>query len=55
MKRLLTDRNYKMAGKIEQYLTTDNTYFVVVGAGHLVGDEGIVRLLQTKGYKTRQL
>ena len=55
MKRLLTDRNKKMAEKIAAFLTTENTYFVVVGAGHLVGDDGIVRLLEKKGYKIRQL
>ena len=36
--KLLFERNAKMAQKIQQYLKTDNIYFVVVGAGHLVGD-----------------
>jgi uncharacterized protein YbaP (TraB family) len=48
-------RNLKMAKQVEQYLNTPYTYFVVVGAGHLVGDRGIVKLLQAKGYKIDQL
>ena len=44
-----------MAKQMEQYLNTPYTYFVVVGAGHLVGDHGIVKLFQAKGYKIDQL
>ncbi len=52
---LITKRNYKMATKIEEFLQTDKVYFVVVGAGHVVGEEGIVALLQKAGYVIRQL
>jgi uncharacterized protein YbaP (TraB family) len=48
--RLFADRNRKMAAAIEGYLRTSGEYFVVVGAGHLVGAEGILNLLQRKGY-----
>jgi uncharacterized protein YbaP (TraB family) len=48
-------RNITMAEKIEGYLENDETYFVVVGAGHLVGDNGLVNLLGKKGYSIRQL
>jgi len=44
-KRMLDDRNVAMAAKIEGFLKTDKTYFVVVGAAHLVGDTGLIRLL----------
>jgi len=44
--KLYTQRNIKMANKIETYLNTDKTYFVVVGAAHLIGDEGIIELLR---------
>ncbi|MGH7820988.1 MAG: TraB/GumN family protein, partial [Candidatus Binatia bacterium] len=47
-RRLLDDRNVEMAEKIERYLKTDDTYFVVVGAGHLVGEKGLLRLLSRK-------
>ena len=47
-KSLFTDRNKKMAAKIEGYLKTKSTYFVVVGSGHLVGKEGLVEMLRAK-------
>jgi hypothetical protein len=55
-KRLVTKRNYSMAEKIEGYLTTGKKYFVITGAGHLVGDEGIINLLRVKGkYRIKQM
>jgi uncharacterized protein len=50
-KRLVDDRNGSMAERIEGYLKGKDQCFVVVGAAHLVGDKGIVRLLQHKNYK----
>lgn len=52
---MFTQRNQKMLKKILGYLESPNTYFVVVGAGHLVGDNGIVTLLKNKGYSVKQL
>jgi uncharacterized protein len=43
--KLFDDRNKKMAAKIEDMLKTGKTYFVVVGAGHLVGKNGLLQLL----------
>ena len=43
--KLFDDRNQKMAAKIEDMLKTGKTYFVVVGAGHLVGKTGLLQLL----------
>jgi hypothetical protein len=43
--RFFDDRNKKMAAKIEELLKTDKTYFVVVGAGHFVGKNGLLQLL----------
>ncbi len=51
---LITQRNHKMTKKIEGYLKTDRDYFVVVGAGHVVGQEGIVDLLEKRGYQLSQ-
>lgn len=52
---IYTERNYSMADKIEEFLEDDEVYFVVVGAAHLVGDEGIVSILEDRGYQTEQL
>ena len=48
--KMFTERNIKMTDRITGFLGTDSTYFVVVGAGHLVGDDGIVALLKGKGF-----
>jgi uncharacterized protein YbaP (TraB family) len=53
--KLIYERNRKMASKIEDFLRTSETYFVIVGAGHLVGDRGIVGILKGKGYLVEQL
>lgn len=53
--KLFDRRNGEMASKIEKYLKTKETHFVVVGAGHLVGDKGIVEILKEKGYSIEQL
>lgn len=51
---LITKRNYKMTRKIESFLKSDRDYFVVVGAGHVIGKDGIVDLLEKRGYKVVQ-
>jgi uncharacterized protein YbaP (TraB family) len=53
-KKIYTDRNLKMAKKISQFLQHNEIYFVVVGAGHLIGDQGIINLLKNRGYKVTQ-
>jgi uncharacterized protein YbaP (TraB family) len=44
-----------MASRIEEFLRTKETYFIVVGAGHLVGNKGIIEILRGKGYQVEQL
>jgi len=53
--KIFYERNKNMAVKIENYLNTKDTHFVVVGSGHLVGKEGIIQLLSKKGYSIQQL
>jgi uncharacterized protein YbaP (TraB family) len=50
MDALLTKRNVGMADKIGAALESGKTTFVVVGAAHLIGPEGVVKLLEKKGY-----
>jgi uncharacterized protein YbaP (TraB family) len=52
---MFNQRNYNMQAKIEEYLADEYTYFIVVGAGHLVGEEGLLNLLDEAGYKIEQL
>lgn len=53
--KLIYDRNRHMVSKIEDYLRTGEIHFVIVGAGHLVGDKGIIEILKSKGYKAEQM
>jgi uncharacterized protein len=53
--KMIDERNFKMAEKIEEFLDSNETYFIVVGAGHLVGENGLLNLLSEKGYAVEQL
>lgn len=48
--KLFYERNIRMTDKIKRFLKGDDTYFVIVGAGHLVGEKGIVNLLRNDRY-----
>lgn len=52
---MFNQRNHNMQAKIEEYLADEYVYFIVVGAGHLVGEEGLVNLLDEAGYEVEQL
>ncbi len=51
-KEFLDDRNRRMAEKIDE-LMHENSIMVAVGAAHLPGENGIIRLLAQKGYDVR--
>jgi uncharacterized protein len=53
--RLLTNRNRKWIPKIEGYLHSGKTYFVVAGAAHMGGPNGVLALLRARGYHLEQL
>jgi uncharacterized protein len=53
--RLLGARNRRWIPKIENYLRSGQTYFVVAGAGHMGGSDGLVALLRSRGYQVDQL
>jgi len=52
--RMFDDRNREMTEKILGMQRQGGTYFVVVGAGHLVGEQGIVAMLERQGQSPRQ-
>ena len=49
-KRALLDRNYRMVRRMKPRLLEGNS-FIAVGALHLPGEEGILRLLEREGYQ----
>ena len=48
-KMMIYDRNEIMAERIAE-LSTQNTVCAAIGAGHLAGKKGVLRLLKLKGY-----
>ncbi|HTV19849.1 MAG TPA: TraB/GumN family protein, partial [Polyangiaceae bacterium] len=53
--RLFTDRNRAMTERLIELARVPGHYFVVVGAGHLVGKTGILSLLASRGIVSQQL
>jgi len=49
-KQLLKDRNNNWLPKVEAMFNNDSSEFVLVGAGHLVGQDSLLTLLENKGY-----
>ncbi len=54
-KRLIDERNLKMAERIRIYLDEPSTTLVIVGAGHFGGEPGILQLLRSQGFSPQQL
>jgi len=53
--KLITARNRNWLPLIEGYQKTPKTEFILVGAAHLVGADGILAALKKKGYTVEQL
>lgn len=51
---LIVERNHNWMPQLEQCLTRTTPCMVVVGAAHLVGPDGLLTLLQRKGYRIEQ-
>ena len=52
--RIYFARNAAMSERVQRFLAEPRTRFVVVGAGHLVGDRGIVALLRARGCRVER-
>jgi uncharacterized protein YbaP (TraB family) len=53
--RLLVERNKNWMPKLEALFTRNGRTFVVVGAAHLVGPDGLLAMLKGRGYAIEQL
>jgi uncharacterized protein YbaP (TraB family) len=53
--RLLLERNRNWLPKIEALFTRAKPAFVIVGAAHLVGTDGLLQMLRAKGYSIDQM
>jgi uncharacterized protein YbaP (TraB family) len=52
---LVNNRNLRWAAQIKELLDDHEDYLVIVGALHLVGEDGVPNLLAKKGVRIRQL
>jgi uncharacterized protein len=53
--KIFTERNDKMTAAVNQYLAQQDSVFVVVGAGHMLGEQGIVAQLKRQGLKVERV
>jgi uncharacterized protein YbaP (TraB family) len=51
---LLVERNNNWIPKIESYVQTPEVEMIVVGVGHLVGEDGIIDLLKKRSYQVEK-
>lgn len=54
-KRLISDRNHRWAAWAVQHMDTPGTILIAVGAGHMVGSDGLPALLQDRGLTVTRL
>jgi uncharacterized protein len=52
---MILDRNRRFAAGIERLLTEERDYLVIIGAGHLVGSDSVLRMLRKEGHRANQL
>lgn len=51
---LIVKRNHRWMPTIEDLFRQAGTEFVLVGAAHMVGEDGLIRLLEDRGYRVEQ-
>lgn len=54
-KKFIDLRNRQMSEKILSWMKIPKTFFIVVGAAHLVGENGILKLLASRGVRLEQM
>jgi len=52
---IVVQRNKDWVARIAELLDDTEDYLIIVGAMHLIGDDGVPALLRQKGLEVRQL
>lgn len=52
---IFVERNKQMLNAIDTYMNSSQRIFLVVGVGHIIGGEGLVALLEQRGYKVTRV
>jgi uncharacterized protein YbaP (TraB family) len=55
MKLMFTQRNELLLSGIQNMMADERKYFFAVGAGHLIGEEGLIELLTKSGYSVTSI
>lgn len=53
--KLIARRNIQMTNNTDTYFKEEKNVFLVVGLAHIIGEDGIVDLLEEKGYTVTQI
>ncbi len=53
--KIIVDRNRRWLPEIEKIIEQGGSTLIVVGAGHLVGKDGVIELLKARGYTLDQM
>lgn len=54
-KAILTDRNRRWSAWVKRRMDQPGTVLMAVGAGHLIGADGVPAMLETEGYKVQRV
>lgn len=54
-KALFVNRNRNWIPTIESHIQSGKTVFIVVGVGHLIGEDGVPKMLRDLGYKVNKI
>ncbi len=54
-KTLFKDRNAAWLPMFEKYIESQETEFILVGVGHLVGEDGLIETLRTRGFDVQKM
>jgi uncharacterized protein YbaP (TraB family) len=52
--RIVVERNRRWLPEIEKLIHDGSGAMLVVGAAHLVGQDGVIEMLKAKGYRVEQ-
>jgi uncharacterized protein YbaP (TraB family) len=53
--KIIVDRNRRWLPQIEKIIEHGDPTLVIVGAAHLVGKDGVIELLKSRGYRVEQM
>ena len=53
--KVILDRNHSMAQWLDTRMSSGGDVFAVIGAGHVVGAEGLPALMRARGYRVERI